>query len=76
MASDSTTSRVKPEPELMLHMLWKIVLWVRAASSCRFYAHNSAQVSRLGVRSVKTPGRGAPTRHSTRAADYDGEPYT
>jgi hypothetical protein len=57
-------------------MPWKIVLWVRAASSCRLYAYNSAQVSRLGVRSVKTPGRGAPMSHSTRAADYDCEPYT
>jgi hypothetical protein len=60
----------------MLHMPWKIVLWVRAVSSCRFYAHNSAQVSRLGVRSVKTLSRGAPMSHPTRAADYDGKPYT
>jgi hypothetical protein len=39
----------------MLHMPWKIVLWVRAASSCKFYAYNSAQVSRLGVGQSKHP---------------------
>jgi hypothetical protein len=55
MASNSTSRGVKPEPELMLHMPWKIVLWVRAASSCRFYAHNNAQVSRLGVGQSKHP---------------------